>query len=474
VFAEKENVAILEFDGVGITKDEAKVLTSKLSREIVKNGYYNVLERSEMTTILFEQGFQQSGCISSACAVEVGQILGVKYMISGSIGKLGDIYYVEIKLIDVETSKIIKNVDQSIEGKIQYVLTDAIPIVAAKLSNREVAIDNSQFYTSNQSYQRDELEVNDEFGLPFGSADLHVVSFRKRNDIYINKKSIDNGEAEASLRPGEYLVEEIDKRSREVLNSETVNLREYDDVKLRLGGVRKRIFLAFSCAVVPGANVENIENYSYDDEFEYPYEFKSFAAFGGHGGFILINKHYFSLSYHMTTALFTSDYYDFELNYDSNYGETFADESENVYVGGFITYLREWTIADLFVVGFGPRVGFRYVSSRYVTQPGKEYVDQTSGETSVAYDGSVDRYEFGGPALQFGLGRKKVHLLFSTHLNFGFKDYSESKYYWRGEEDYYSYNSWRSIYNNYGYTEFSFTPEFDFMIRFDLGPLWFE
>ena len=44
--------------------------------------------------MLKEQGFQQSGCVSSECAVEAGKLLGVDQIVTGSIGKIGSYYTV--------------------------------------------------------------------------------------------------------------------------------------------------------------------------------------------------------------------------------------------------------------------------------------------------------------------------------------------------------------------------------------------
>ena len=46
---------------------------------------------------------QQSGCTTDECAAEVGQLLGAQFMISGSIGKLGDTFTIDAKMVSVTT-----------------------------------------------------------------------------------------------------------------------------------------------------------------------------------------------------------------------------------------------------------------------------------------------------------------------------------------------------------------------------------
>jgi curli biogenesis system outer membrane secretion channel CsgG len=81
----KQTVALLEFEGRGISQLEAKTLTDRLMSEMVNTDAVIMVERNQMDEILNEQGFQQSGCTSSECAAEVGALLGVQNMVSGSI-----------------------------------------------------------------------------------------------------------------------------------------------------------------------------------------------------------------------------------------------------------------------------------------------------------------------------------------------------------------------------------------------------
>ena len=73
-----------------------------------------------MADILKEQGFQQSGaCTDEGCLVEMGQLLGVEQMVSGSLGKLGRIWVVNMRVIDVQTGKIIMVVSEEYTGGLE-------------------------------------------------------------------------------------------------------------------------------------------------------------------------------------------------------------------------------------------------------------------------------------------------------------------------------------------------------------------
>ena len=118
----KQTVALLEFEGRGISQLEAKTLTDRLMSEMVNTDAVIMVERNQMDEILNEQGFQQSGCTSSECAAEVGALLGVQNMVSGSFGKLGNSYTIDAKMFSVETGATIRTVSKTYKGPVDNLL----------------------------------------------------------------------------------------------------------------------------------------------------------------------------------------------------------------------------------------------------------------------------------------------------------------------------------------------------------------
>ncbi|MFH1850974.1 MAG: CsgG/HfaB family protein [Candidatus Neomarinimicrobiota bacterium] len=129
---DKETVAVLDFEGRGISQMESQTLTDRLSSELAKTNAMILVERNQMNEILGEQGFQQSGCTSAECAAEVGALLGVQHMIAGSFGKLGNSYTIDAKMFSVETGKTEKTVSATYKGEIDGLLTE-IEILAWKI-----------------------------------------------------------------------------------------------------------------------------------------------------------------------------------------------------------------------------------------------------------------------------------------------------------------------------------------------------
>ena len=126
-------VAVLEFEGNGIPSSEAKALSNRLRSELVTIGELTIIERGKMDEVLKEQAFQQTGCVSSECAVEVGKLLGVENIITGSISKVGTIYSVEARAVSVESGEIIKTAVYDHSGDIGGLLTQGMRKVAEEL-----------------------------------------------------------------------------------------------------------------------------------------------------------------------------------------------------------------------------------------------------------------------------------------------------------------------------------------------------
>jgi len=122
--AGKYTVAVLDFEGRGISQLESATLTDRLSSELANTNAIILVERGQMAEILDEQGFQQSGCTSDECAAEVGALLGVKNMISGAFGKLGNTYTIDAKMFSVESGATVKTVSKSYKGEIDGLITE--------------------------------------------------------------------------------------------------------------------------------------------------------------------------------------------------------------------------------------------------------------------------------------------------------------------------------------------------------------
>ncbi|HQF53684.1 MAG TPA: CsgG/HfaB family protein [Fibrobacteria bacterium] len=127
-------VAVLPFQSRGLDSNSTRILEDALSDRLAGSGRLRLLERSQIKTVLVEQGFQQSGaCEGSECAVQIGRLLGVERGIVGSVGRLGRTYVLNARLIDIGTGEVVSSSQRSLAGRIDDALTDLVPLVAADL-----------------------------------------------------------------------------------------------------------------------------------------------------------------------------------------------------------------------------------------------------------------------------------------------------------------------------------------------------
>ena len=132
----KASVAVMDMEPKGVPENEVSALSDRLRTELFRTGAFDVMERGKMQDVLKEQGFQQSGaCNTDACAVEIGQMIGVQKIIGGSLGRVGKTYTVNLRMIDVKTGRIERSVTEDYTGEIDKLLTSTMKTVAYTLAN---------------------------------------------------------------------------------------------------------------------------------------------------------------------------------------------------------------------------------------------------------------------------------------------------------------------------------------------------
>mgnify|MGYP001417221095 CR=1 FL=1 len=133
----REYIAIIDFEPIGVSELESKALTQRLTSEMIELGEYQVVERSEMKRLMEEQKFQYSGCVDLKCAVDIGKLIGAKYMVVGSISKIGSTYSIDSRMISVESGESFTSGSYNHKGEIDDLITHGMKTVAHKLCDLE-------------------------------------------------------------------------------------------------------------------------------------------------------------------------------------------------------------------------------------------------------------------------------------------------------------------------------------------------
>jgi WD40 repeat protein len=131
----KEQLAVLEFEVIGSTREQGAVLTNQLRAELLKTGRFTMVNRAQLDKILEELALQQQICTQKECAVEVGKLLGVRRIVTGTVTKVTDtLWQVSATMTNVETAEILRQEVINHAGDFASLFLSGMANVSAKLS----------------------------------------------------------------------------------------------------------------------------------------------------------------------------------------------------------------------------------------------------------------------------------------------------------------------------------------------------
>lgn len=96
-------LGVIPFSHAGIKDYEAISLSNRLHSGLVQTNQFQVIETEKVTALFNEMGLQQAGtCTDERCVSQAGHMLGAQWMVTGTVGKVGSTYSLDIRIIDVE------------------------------------------------------------------------------------------------------------------------------------------------------------------------------------------------------------------------------------------------------------------------------------------------------------------------------------------------------------------------------------
>jgi TolB-like protein len=135
---EPTKVAVLALKATGLDEDVATNLTELFTSEAGEVPGFEIISQSEIKEMLsFEQQRQMLGCDDESCVAELGGALGVARMITGTVGKVGDTFVVNIKLIDSVKAQPIARIGETVPGRLEL-LPPTIRVAAWQLLGQDV------------------------------------------------------------------------------------------------------------------------------------------------------------------------------------------------------------------------------------------------------------------------------------------------------------------------------------------------
>jgi len=100
-------VVTLDVGTERVDQETARGMVMFVENAFVNVGKVKVVDRAHIEEVFEEFKFQSTGAIDESTAVEIGKLSGADIIVIGSINRVGGIFYLNIKLIAVQTAEII-------------------------------------------------------------------------------------------------------------------------------------------------------------------------------------------------------------------------------------------------------------------------------------------------------------------------------------------------------------------------------
>ncbi|GAB4292645.1 MAG: hypothetical protein Kow0090_06650 [Myxococcota bacterium] len=128
-------VAVLNISAqAGIEENIAVLINEAFLAEIRKRPELNVIGMAEIKTMLgYEEQKQTVGCTDDSCVIEIGGALGVDRLVTGVLGRLGNSFLINVKLLNIRDATVEKQVSHRIKAESEEALLDALPEIAEEL-----------------------------------------------------------------------------------------------------------------------------------------------------------------------------------------------------------------------------------------------------------------------------------------------------------------------------------------------------
>jgi hypothetical protein len=103
-----QRLAVLELKPLGASPDLAHTLTGVIAEEAGKIPGFLAISQEEIGAMLgLERQKQMLGCGNESCLAEIGGALGARKVISGSLGKVGVSFVLQLELVDTSRAKVL-------------------------------------------------------------------------------------------------------------------------------------------------------------------------------------------------------------------------------------------------------------------------------------------------------------------------------------------------------------------------------
>lgn len=104
---EKPKLAVLDVQGSGVAPELVTAITESMTQEATRRGFFDVIASSDIRTLLgMERQKQLMGCSEgSSCTAELAGALGARFVLSGTLTRLGEALQLTLQTLDTQKAQ---------------------------------------------------------------------------------------------------------------------------------------------------------------------------------------------------------------------------------------------------------------------------------------------------------------------------------------------------------------------------------
>jgi len=122
----------------GIDDGVIRLLNELVLSEFTDSGLYKVIGGSDIKAMLSNENARQlMGCTDTSCLAEIGGALGGDFLALSSIGRIGDYYLLNVKILNVNTAEVIQRRStqvEDIENRLMSAVRESIGTITKRIA----------------------------------------------------------------------------------------------------------------------------------------------------------------------------------------------------------------------------------------------------------------------------------------------------------------------------------------------------
>lgn len=123
----------------GVTEKDIDSLSGLLTSEVEKQSGRKVISEADIATLLQgEEEKYRCGAVDTACMTEISGALGVPETVSGDLGRVGNVWILNLRRLDVRKVEVLRRVTKQAKGDVTAIV-EVLPVAVAELFARELS-----------------------------------------------------------------------------------------------------------------------------------------------------------------------------------------------------------------------------------------------------------------------------------------------------------------------------------------------